>query len=145
MAKIYRVNGVVRTFNKIVGFAIRWNLAPKKMHLLTVKGRKSGKLYSTPVSLVLDGEKRYLVSPYGDISWVLNMRASGQVTISRGGQSETLGFTELDAETAAPILQRYIKVEPITHPFFDVSPDGTLEEFVAEAPRHPGFLLADKK
>lgn len=120
---------------------LRLGLAPKGTYLLTVPGRKSGKLYSTPVRLVEDGSNRWLVSPYGEVNWVRNARAAGQATLTRGGRSETVSLIELGPAESAPVLQKYITNEPITRPYFDVQPDSPLEEFVAEAPRHPVFFI----
>jgi hypothetical protein len=44
-------------------------------------------------------------------------------------------------EEAAPILKEYITKEGITRPYFDVQPDAPLDEFMAEAPKHPVFRL----
>lgn len=142
MAKTYRVTPMLRLFNGIMKRLLPLGIAPPGMYLLTVRGRKTGKLYSTPVSPVEEGGKRWLVSPYGEQSWVRNARAAGEVTLRRGGTTETLRITELSPEESAPILKRYVNREKITQPYFDVAPDAPLEAFVAEAPRHPVFLLS---
>jgi hypothetical protein len=54
----------------------------------TVEGRTSGRHFSTPVTLVVDGEERWLVAPYGERNWVKNARAAGSVELSRAGKSE---------------------------------------------------------
>jgi deazaflavin-dependent oxidoreductase (nitroreductase family) len=120
---------------------IRLGLAPGNLYLLTVRGRKTGRQYSTPVSLIQHGEVRWLVSPYGEVSWVRNARAAGQVILSRGGRSEQVSIVELLPEESAPILREYIVQEPITQPYFDVKPAAPLEEFVKEARRHPVFKI----
>jgi deazaflavin-dependent oxidoreductase (nitroreductase family) len=109
--------------------------------LLTVTGRKSGIPRTTPVTLVVEGDHRWLVAPYGEVEWVKNARAAGRVTLSRGRRSETVSFTELGPVESAPVLKAYIKKVAVTRPFFDVSPDSPLEAFAAESPRHPVFLL----
>ena len=53
-------------------------------HLLTARGRKTGRARTNPVILVKQGKQRWLVAPYGAVSWVLNARAAGQVTLRRG-------------------------------------------------------------
>jgi hypothetical protein len=93
------------------------------------------------VTLVEEGDSRWLVAPYGDVAWVRNARAAGQVTLSRGRRSETLPIRELSPAEAAPVLQRYITRVPITRPYFDARPDSPLAAFIAEAPRHPVFHL----
>lgn len=109
-------------------------------YVLTVRGRKSGRLYSTPVRLVED-EGRWLVAPYGDVGWVRNARAAHQVQLRRGRRSETLRLEPVEPALAAPVLRTYLKQVPVTRPYFDVTPDSPLEAFEHEAPRHPVFRL----
>ena len=143
MAKTYRVTPIIRFFNRLMRLMIRWNIAPPQTYLMTVRGRKTGNLYSTPVSLVREEGRRWLVSPYGEVSWVKNARAAGQVTLSRGGKAETVRIRELGPAESAPILKQYVQLEKIEQPYFDATPDSPLEAFIAEAARHPVFLIAD--
>lgn len=114
---------------------------PGPTYLLTVPGHRTGRPLSTPVTLVEDDGIRWLVAPYGDVAWVRSARAAGQVTLSRGGRSETASIRELNATEAALVLQRYVARVPITRPYFDARPDSPLSDFVSEAPRHPVFQL----
>lgn len=141
MAKTYQVNTTVKFINRIMKSLVRFGIGPKQTYMLTVRGRKSGKLYSNPVSLVQEKGDRWLVAPYGEVSWVKNARAAGEVTLTQKRKSETVSITELGPEQSAPVLKKYIKLEPITQPYFDVDPDAVLEAFVAEAPRHPVFHI----
>jgi len=121
---------------------LKLGLGPPRTYLLTVHGRKSGRRYSTPVTLVEDVGQRWLVAPYGEVGWVRNTRAAGRVTLSRGRASSTVAITELTAEERAPILKRYVTLVPIVRPFFDARPDSPIEAFVAEAHRHPVFRIS---
>ncbi|HXA97134.1 MAG TPA: nitroreductase family deazaflavin-dependent oxidoreductase [Candidatus Dormibacteraeota bacterium] len=141
MAQTYRLSPGRRAANRVVRLLIRLGLMPGPTYLLTVPGRRTGRPLSTPVTLVEDAGGRWLVAPYGDVGWVRNARAAGQVTLSRGGRAETLAIRELSAAEAAPLLQRYVTRVPITRPFFDAKPDSPVAAFEAEAPRHPVFQL----
>lgn len=141
MAKSYRVTPTVRLVNRLVRAMIRLGLPPPYTYELTVRGRKSGRSYTTPVRLLEKDGQRWLVSPYGEVSWVRNARAAGEVTLSRGRQVETLKIIELGPQESAPILKQYVTEVPIVRPYFDAQPDSPLENFVAEAPRHPVFAL----
>jgi deazaflavin-dependent oxidoreductase (nitroreductase family) len=141
VARIYQVNNSVRFVNHLMARMIRWNIGPPGMYLLTVRGRKTGKLYSTPVTLVERDGHRWLVSPYGEVNWVKNARAAGQVRLFRAGVEETLKVRELDPRGAAPVLKEYLVREGIVGPYFDVQAEDSLEVFEVEAPRHPVFLL----
>jgi deazaflavin-dependent oxidoreductase (nitroreductase family) len=141
VAATYRLGPGRRAANRLVRLLLRLGLMPGPTYLLTVRGRRTGRPTSTPVTLVEEGGHRWLVAPYGDVGWVRNARAAGQVTLSRGARSETVSIRELPPAEAAPVLQRYVTRVPITRPYFDARPDSPLAAFAAEAPRHPVFAL----
>ena len=142
MARTYRLGGVRRLVNAVMSPLTRIGLTGRHTYLLTVRGRVSARSYSTPVILVENGE-RWLVAPYGEVGWVRNARVAGRVEISRAGRSEALHIEEVSPEQAAPVLKRYLTSVSVVRPFFDVKPDSGIEEFVAEAPRHPVFRLIE--
>src|SRR5215472_14444917 len=74
-----------RLFNRLFGFLVGLGLGMKHNYLLQVRGRKSGKLYSTPIDLLEMDGKRYLVAPRGNTQWVRNAEAAGEVTLKKGG------------------------------------------------------------
>lgn len=128
------VNALFRTLTRL-------GLGASYRHVLTVPGRKSGRLYSTPVDVIeLDGQ-RWLVAGYGPASWVANARAAGEVTLSRGGHSDRLQVEEAAPGAAVRVLRRYIDEIRVTRAYFDANPDSTDEEIAAELPRHAVFRL----
>ena len=141
MAATYRLSRWRRFLNALVRGLLRVGLGPRHTYLLTVRGRRSGIEYSTPVTLVGEEDKRWLVAPYGEVSWVHNARVAHHVTLSRGRHAETAAIVELGPEEAAPVLKQYVTEVPITRPFFDATPNSPLEAFVAEAHRHPVFRI----
>jgi deazaflavin-dependent oxidoreductase (nitroreductase family) len=141
VARTYRLGASRRLVNAVMSPVVRRGFAGRHTYILTVRGRKTGKAYSTPVILVEDGE-RWLVAPYGEVGWVRNARATGEVEISRAGRSETLCIEEVAPGQAAPVLKQYLKSVSVVRPFFDVTPDSPLEEFATEASRHPVFRLS---
>jgi deazaflavin-dependent oxidoreductase (nitroreductase family) len=137
----YRLSWWRRAANVLIRRLLRLGLAPPHTYLLTVQGRKSHKLYSTPVTLVEEGRERWIVAPYGEVNWVRNARAAGKVTLSRGSKSETVAITEVEPQDAARLLKKYLNRVPITRPFFDAAPDSDLAAFVDEASKHPVFRV----
>jgi len=134
----YRLTMPKRVLNRIMRLWIRLGLPPQKYHILTVTGRRSGRLHSTPVSVVQIDERRWLVAPYGTRNWVKNARAAGQVTLRRGSHSEVLTVEEEpDPTRCAQVLKLYLDQEPITRRFFDAKRGASIEAFAAEAQRHP--------
>lgn len=87
--------------NQLLGTVIRWGWMPQQFYLLTVRGRKSGKEYTAPVELVIQDGVRYAVSPYGEVSWVKNVRVVGQATLTRAGKQEMVKLQEVDAKESA--------------------------------------------
>ncbi len=145
MAKKYRLAFWRRAGNVFVRFLLRVGLGPRHTYLVSVPGRRTGRLRSTPVTLVEEETQRWLVAPYGEVGWVHNARAAGRVTLSRGGRSERVATFEMEPAAAAPILKRYVTQVPITRPYFDVGPDSSLESFLEEAPRHPVFRVVPEE
>jgi deazaflavin-dependent oxidoreductase (nitroreductase family) len=141
MAATYRLGAARRLANALIRGLLRLGLGPPRTYLLTVPGRKTGRPLTTPVTLVESEGRRWLVAPYGEVSWVRNVRAAGRATLARGRRSESVTVTPLGPADSAPVLRRYITEIPITRPYFDVLPDSPIEAFVAEAPRHPVFLI----
>jgi deazaflavin-dependent oxidoreductase (nitroreductase family) len=84
--------------------------------ILTVPGRKTGRPHSTPVDAIEVGGHRWLVAGYGPANWVLNTRAHGEVTLRRGGHSETFKVEEVGAEDAIPVLRKYIDEIRVARP-----------------------------
>ena len=77
-------SAVERAFNKVFGFLVGLGLGFSYNYLLQVRGRKSGKIYSTPIDLLERGGKRFLVAPRGRTQWVRNAEAAGEVTLKKG-------------------------------------------------------------
>ena len=75
---------VEKLFNRSFGFLVGLGLGPSHIYLLQVRGRKSGKLFSTPVDLLELQGKRYLVAPRGRTQWVRNAEAAGEITLKKG-------------------------------------------------------------
>ncbi len=140
MAHTYKLTHARRLVNVVIRRLALLGLAGGHTYLLTVRGRKTGRPYSTPVRLVEDGG-RWLVAPYGEVGWVRNARAAGEVTLRRGRRSETLAIEQVSPAEAAPVLREYVRSVAVTRPFFDAGVDSPLEAFEAEASRHPVFRL----
>ena len=82
-----------------------------------------------------------LVAPYRAVSWVHNARASGRVTLGRRGDRRDRAVCEVSAGEAGPVLKRYGGVATATRPYLQADKDAPVEDFAAEADRHPAFEL----
>jgi deazaflavin-dependent oxidoreductase (nitroreductase family) len=144
VAKTYRPGLGTKLANAMLSALLRRGGGPPFMRLLTVEGRSTGQPRSTPVVPVEVDGGRWLVAPYGEVGWVRNVRAAGQVTLRRGKLSETLAATEVAPGDAVSVLRRYLAMKPtgrIVKAYFDVDPDASDDAFAREAPRHPVFEL----
>jgi deazaflavin-dependent oxidoreductase (nitroreductase family) len=142
MAKRYRWSLGTRLINAWFGGLTRVGLGASYRHILTVPGRKTGRLHSTPVDVIEVGGRRWLVAGYGPANWVLNARAAGEVTLSRGGSSDTFRVEEAGMEDAVPVLRRYIAEIRVTRPYFDATPDSPDDVIAAEKSCHAVFRLS---
>ncbi|HEX7495516.1 MAG TPA: nitroreductase family deazaflavin-dependent oxidoreductase [Candidatus Limnocylindrales bacterium] len=137
----YRVGRAERIGNLVVKLLARAGVGPKRMYLITVVGRKTGRPYTTPVTVVETDGQRWLVAPYSGVAWAKNARASGTAKLRRGRVTEQINVEPVDGYESAPVLRAYVQIEPITRRAFGLGPDATLEEFEAVAPNHPVFRV----
>ncbi len=112
--------------------------------LLSVRGRKSGKIYTIPVALVENSGTRWLIAAFGEVNWVRNLRAAGQAHLTRRRRTEAIGVVELEAREAAPILKQFLRESQrvsFIKPYFRVIPQSSLADFEQEALYHPVFRI----
>ena len=97
-----------RAFNRLFGFLVGLGLGMKHNYLLQVRGRKSGRLYSTPIDLLEIDGKRFLVAPRGRTQWVRNAEAAGEVTLKKGRSQQNYRLRPA-ADTEKPeLLKAYL-------------------------------------
>jgi deazaflavin-dependent oxidoreductase (nitroreductase family) len=104
-------------------------------------GSKTGRPLTHPVTMVEHDGRRWLVAPYGPVSWVHNARAAGQARVGRRGDRRAYDIREVSAVEAGPVLKRYVGIATATRPYFQADKDSPVEDFVAEADHHPVFEL----
>lgn len=133
---------IEKLLNRAMGFLVSLGLAPSHMQLLEVRGRKSGKLYATPVDLLAMNGKRYLVAPRGRTQWVRNAEASGEIVLKRGRTRQTFRLRPIPDSEKPPILKAYLddfKAE--VQRYFPVAAGSPTERFVEVAENYPAFEL----
>jgi deazaflavin-dependent oxidoreductase (nitroreductase family) len=112
------------------------------MHLLEVRGRKSGKLYRVPVDLLAEGGRLYLVAPRGYTQWVRNAEASVHVTLRRGRRATAYRLRALPDAGKPVILKSYLdRFRREVQRFFPVPAGSPAEAFVPLVQRYPAFEL----
>jgi deazaflavin-dependent oxidoreductase (nitroreductase family) len=112
--------------------------------VLTVTGRKSGRVRSTPVTpMTIDG-KQYVVAGFPGADWVANVRAAEQVTLARGRRVQRMRMVELSPDDARPFLRAFPTEVPTGVSFMKragLVTEGRPDEFEALAGRCAVFRL----
>lgn len=131
-----------RVFNRIFGFLVGLGLGYSHNYLLQVRGRKSGKIYSTPINLLELRGKRFLVAPRGRTQWVRNAEAAGQITLKKGRTRHEFRLLPIPDANKPEILKAYLDTfKREVQRYFPVSAGSPPEAFGELAPSYPAFAL----
>ncbi len=133
MVKEYKapkaINAVVRGLNRLgLGRSVT----------LTTKGKQSGEEREVPVSPIEVDGKTFLVAPYGEVAWVLNARANGDVTLKAGRSSSRHRLVEM-LDGRENVVYAYYQRESFPRQYMDVPENPTIEDFRAAADLFPVF------
>jgi deazaflavin-dependent oxidoreductase (nitroreductase family) len=90
-----RIPGIVPLFNPIARRLMRLGVPLGPNALLSVRGRKSGQVRTTPVALVEIDGRAWVSGTFGDVNWVRNLRAAGEGTITLGHRQQPVRAEEL--------------------------------------------------
>ena len=137
-------SGMELFFNRAFGFLVGMGVGPSYCYLLQVRGRKSGKLYSTPVNLMDMNGKQFLVAPRGRTQWVRNAEATGEVTLKRGSYRKTFHLRSIDSPEKLPVLKEYLdRYRGAVQRYFSVPAGSPPEAFTNVADQYPVFELVE--
>jgi deazaflavin-dependent oxidoreductase (nitroreductase family) len=139
---------IVHLFNPLVRRMLAIGVPMGPNVLMTVRGRKSGKAYTFPVATLAVGEREFLFSPFGEVSWVHNLRAAGEATIRRGRRNRRMTAVELSPEAAATHLEEGMRpvlgmplFGSMIAGWYGLNRHSTKADYLAAARAHPGFEL----
>ena len=131
-----------RVFSRLFGILVGLGLALPHNYLLEVRGRKSGRLYSTPVDVLEHGGRRFLVAGRGETQWVRNARASGQVTLRKGMRGEACRLRVLSDAEKPEVLKAYLdRFKMTVQRYFPIPAGSPVEKFAPVAAGYPVFEL----
>jgi deazaflavin-dependent oxidoreductase (nitroreductase family) len=131
-----------RLFNRAFGALVGIGLAPRDYYLLQVRGRKSGRVYGTPVSLVSLHGVRFLVAPRGRTQWVRNAEAANEVALKRGSSRRRFRLRALADADKPPVLSAYLeRYRSVVQRYFPVPAASPSRAFAEIAARYPVFEL----
>jgi deazaflavin-dependent oxidoreductase (nitroreductase family) len=135
-------SGVERVFNRVFGFLVGLGLGYSYNYLLQVRGRKSGRIYSTPIDLLEVGDKRFLVAPRGRTQWVRNAEAAGEVILKKGRTRQKFRLRPIADADKPEILKAYLDTfKREVQRYFPVAAGSPVQAFGELAPSYPAFEL----
>jgi deazaflavin-dependent oxidoreductase (nitroreductase family) len=141
-----RPNWISRILNRAWATVVSTGIASNDYVTMEVTGRKSGRIISFPLVMVIVDGQRYLVSMLGEnAQWVLNVRAAGGKAVLRSGGREEIQLEEVPTDQRAPILKAYLQIATGAQPHVPVNKDAALAEFEKIAAAFPVFRLASNK
>ena len=144
-----RVPFFVPLLNPLMSLFVRLgvDLGPK-MALITVRGRRTGRSFTTPITLFESEGRRYVFGTFGNTAWVRNARVAGELTLTRGRRSEVVKALPLTPDEALPVLSeclaRYASnptMAPMLKRFYGVDRHATADDYAEAARLHPAFEL----
>jgi deazaflavin-dependent oxidoreductase (nitroreductase family) len=131
-----------KIFNRIFGFLVGLGLGLSYNYVLEVRGRKTGKLYSTPINLLELNGRKYLVAPRGRTQWVRNAEAAGEITLKKGSKRQKFRLRPLVEPEKLPILRAYLDTfRREVQRYFPIPADSPVEDFAAISGSYPAFEL----
>ncbi len=129
-------------FNRFFGWLIARGFAPANFFLLEVRGRKSGRVHSTPVDLLQHNGRDYLVAPRGRTQWVRNAEASGVVDLRQGRTRRRYSLHAVADADKPAILKSYLDTyRAQVQRFFPVPAGSPVEAFTSLVDRYPAFEI----
>lgn len=133
---------VEAAFNRALGFLVGLGIGPRYMQLLEVRGRKTGRIYSTPVDLLEFRGKLYLVAPRGRTQWVRNAEAAGEITLRKGSTRRRYRLRSVPDSEKPEILKLYLdRYASQVQRYFPVAAGSPAEVFRELASNYPVFEL----
>ncbi len=146
MEHFNRPTAFERVFNRLFGLLVGLGLGLPHNYLLQVRGRKSGRLYSTPVNVLSRDGKQFLVAGRGYTQWVRNALASDTVSLKKGRRYEEFRLRAVSDEEKPAILKAYLDRFKLTvQRYFPLPAGSPAEAFRPLAMRYPVFELIPKR
>jgi deazaflavin-dependent oxidoreductase (nitroreductase family) len=131
-----------RLFNRLFGILVGLGFGLSHNYLLQVRGRKTGRMYSTPVNLLVVDGRKYLIAPRGNTQWVRNARSGGEVWLKKGPRRDRFRVREVRDAEKPRLLKLYLEQFRTTvQRYFSVPAGSDAEAFAAVISLYPVFEL----
>lgn len=137
--KLSRVESIS---NRVFGFLVDRGFGLSHNYLLQIRGRKTGRIYSTPVNVLEFHGKRFLVAGRGRTQWVRNAEVAGEATLKKGSRGQRFKLIALPDSEKPEVLAAYLLRFKLTvQRYFPVPAGSRPEAFAPLAARYPVFEL----
>lgn len=135
---------VERVVNRAFGILVGLGIGLPHNHLLRVRGRTTGRTFSTPVNVLTFGGRRWLVAGRGRTQWVRNAEVAGEVVLQKGRRRRRCRLRPVPDADRPPVLSAYLtRFRPTVQRYFPVPAGSPPEAFAGLAARYPVFELLD--
>jgi deazaflavin-dependent oxidoreductase (nitroreductase family) len=133
---------VEQFFNRVFGFFVGLGIGLPYNYLVEVRGRKSGRVYSTPVNLLELHGKKFLVAPRGRTQWVRNAEAAGEITLKKGRSRQKFRIRPVPDSEKPEILKAYLdRFAKTVQRYFPIPAGSDPQAFREIASKYPVFEL----
>ncbi|WP_327682069.1 nitroreductase/quinone reductase family protein [Kitasatospora sp. NBC_00458] len=139
-----RVSAFQRLGNRTMRLFHGLGMPVGPMHLLKVRGRKSGREYTNPVAPVRIDGVMYLLQAFPGSDWTKNVRAAGEAVLVRGRRARRVRLVEVPPEERGPVVREFPGQVPMGAGIFvknGVVPDKRPESFERAAQGIPVFRV----
>lgn len=142
-----RVPSFVPILNPLIRRLLRMGVPLGPNALLTVRGRKSGLMRTSPVAVLEWEGRRWVIGTFGDTNWVRNLRAAGDAVLTTGRRREAVHAVELNHEQAldffGQVVQAYVGRSVIKRSLLGMlGAADAFEDPAGSAGRRPVFELS---
>src|SRR5262245_8754417 len=97
-----------RSLNRAFGVLVGLGMGLRHNYLVEVRGRRTGRVYSTPIDLLELEGRRFLVAPRGRTEWVRNAESAGEVILKRGRMRQKYRIDIIANAHKPEILKAYL-------------------------------------
>ncbi len=133
---------IERTFNRIFGWIVGAGIGPRDSYVLEVVGRKSGRIYSTPVYIMVIASRTFLICPRGRAQWVINAEASGKLWLRKGAERTQYSIRRAPSIDKPELLRAYLsRFKFAVKRYFPIEDGSPASAFAPIANRYPVFEL----
>jgi deazaflavin-dependent oxidoreductase (nitroreductase family) len=129
-------------FNQFFGWLVGMGLGLPHNYLVQIRGRKTGRIRSTPISVLSYKSRVFLIAGRGYTQWVLNAQAAGELSLKKGRVRLEFRLRVVPDEEKPEILKAYLdRFKRTVQRYFPVPADSPLEAFTPLTNRYPVFEL----